>query len=365
MVPLFDPEKRAELVRPKMMKDGKFLISRIEGTGQDPRVIDVYFRYYNYIGDDTTMGKKWLEAPPKERWSPKFLGLSPNFESKELKEVKKLQYQNPAYSAAFRLKGKLGDPKDFNVAFASQLSGCTYACNFCYVPSQVNAANPALGMFFSPKEIIEHFERAREKSKEPINVLRITGGEPTIVPEIVLGVYDRLEEIPNTYLWIDTNLSTTKYLLKLEGDLKSIVKKRNVGVVGCFKGFCKDDFSIITGAKPEFYENQFEAAKLFLEWKTDFYVYLPSLIYEDDIKSKARDFMEKLRELNKNLPLRVEMLDIREVGGALENIRQKEKEGRPMPKTDQKVVFDLWYNKLLSKYYSKEMLSKFCCEVPL
>lgn len=348
-----------------MMKEGKFLISRIEGTGQDPRVIDVYFRYYDYIGDDTVIGKQWLEASAKERWSPKFLGLSPNFESKEMKEVKKLQYQNPAYSAAFRLKGKLGDPKDFNVAFAVQLSGCTYACNFCYVPSQVNMANPALGMFFSSKEIIEHFIKAGEKSKELINVLRITGGEPTIVPEIMLELYDRLEEIPGKYLWIDTNLSTAKYLLRLEDDLKDIMKKRNVGVVGCFKGFCKEDFSIITGAKPEFYENQFEAAKLFLDWKTDFYVYLPSLIYEDDVENKARTFIGRLRELNKNLPLRVEMLDIREIGGALENMRQKEREGRPMPKTDQRLVFDLWYNKLLPKFYSKEMLNKFCCEIPL
>jgi len=59
------------------------------------------------------------------------------------------------------------------------------------------------------------------------------------------------------------------------------------------------------------------------------------------------------------------MLDIREIGGALENMKQKAKEGRPMPKIDQRIVFDLWYNKFLTKYYSKEMLEKFCCEVSL
>jgi len=346
---MIDTEKRAELLRPKMMKDDKFLISRIEGTGQDPRSIDIYFRYYDYVDDETDIGKLWLKSSPNERWSPKFLGLIPDFKSRPIKEVKKLEFQNPAYSAAHRFKG---DPKDFNRVFAVQVSGCTFACNFCFVPPEVNAANPKLGNFFSSKEIIEHFIKAREKSKESINVLRITGGEPTIIPEIIIEVYDKLEKISGTYLWIDTNLSIAKNLLKFESDLKDIMRKKNVGVVGCFKGFCKEDFSIVTGVKPEFYETQFETAKIWIDWKTDLYTYLPALVY-------------RLQELNKNLPLRVEMLEIREMGGALINMKQKEKEGRPMPKTDQRIVFDLWYNKLLPKYYSKEMLEKFCCEVPL
>jgi len=41
------------------------------------------------------------------------------------------------------------------------------------------------------------------------------------------------------------------------------------------------------------------------------------------------------------------------------------KEGRQLPKTDQKVFFDLWYNILLPQIYPKEILDKFCCEVPL
>jgi uncharacterized Fe-S cluster-containing radical SAM superfamily protein len=302
---MFDPEKRAELLRPKMMKDGKFLIARIEGTGQDPRFIDVYFRYYDYVDDENDIGKQWLKASSKERWSPKFLGLVSDFKSRTLKEVKKLEYQNPAYSAAHRLKG---DPKDFNRVFAVQLSGCTFDCNFCYVPPEVNVASPNFGNFFSSKEIIEHFIKAREKSKEPINVLRITGGEPTIIPEIIIEIYDKLERIPGTYLWIDTNLSIAKNLLKFESDLKDIMQKKNVGVVGCFKGVSKEDFSIVTGAKLEFYETQFEVAKLYLDWKTDFYIYLPALVYENNIEKKMEWFVNRLQELNKDLPLRLEML---------------------------------------------------------
>jgi len=361
---MFDPEKRAEILRPKMMKDGKYLVSRIEGTGQDPRFIDVYFRYYDYVDDETDFGKQWLKISSKERWSLKFLGLVPGFKSRPLKEVKKLEFQNPAYSAAKKMKG---DPKDFNRVFASQFSGCTYACNFCYVPSEVNAANSTFGKFFSPKEIIDYFLKARKKSTEPINVLRLTGGEITIIPEVIVDVYSELERrgLDEVYVWNDTNLSTTKYIENIESELKDIMKRNNVGVVGCFKGTTKEDFSELTGADEKFYENQFETAKLIMGWKTDFYSYLPALVYENNIEIKTNEFFERLRELNKNLPLRVEMLVIKEYPGALMNMREKAKQGRPMPTTDQRKVFDLWHNKLLPKHYSKDMLNKFCCEIPL
>jgi len=366
---MFGPEKRAELVRSKMIKNGKYLITRIAGSAQeaDPnKILDAYFRYKNYISGDNEFENKWLNASFKEVWSTKFLGLVDNFWSRPIGEIKKLEYQNPPYSAANAFGRETKDPKDYNKVFAVQVSGCTYSCNFCYVPPEINLANPTFGKFFSPKEIIEYFLSAKSKSKEPMNVIRITGGEPTIIPEIIIDIYNEIEKRDlRVYLWIDTNLSTNKYLENIESDLKSIVQKRNVGVVGCFKGVCKEDFSMLTGAEPKFYEKQFETAKLLLSWKTDFYVYLPALVYANNTERKVGEFIEMLQILNKNLPLRVEMLIIKDYPGAIINIRQKEKEGRPMPKTDQKIVFDLWYNKLLPKYYSKKMLEKFCCEIPL
>jgi uncharacterized Fe-S cluster-containing radical SAM superfamily protein len=364
------PEKRADLLRPKMMKDGKYLITKIEGTGQERspwKIVENYFRWKQYIGHHTDYEKEWITAPLHEVWSSKFLGLDKIFRSKDVKQVKKLEYQNPAYSAAYSFNGRNGDPRKYRKVFTVQLSGCTYRCNYCYVPEEINLANPELGKFFSPKEIIDNFLLIRKKSEIPMNVLRITGGEPTIIPEIIFDIYNELEkrDMNDIYLWIDTNLSTTKYLEKTEGNLKDLMKKRNVGIVGCFKGLSKEDFSIITGAEPKFYEQQFDTTKLFLDWKTDFYIYLPALAYKNNIEQKTREFISRLRELNKNLPLRVEMLIIKDYPGALKNIKLKEKEGRSMPKTDQRDVFELWYNKLLPESYSKDILSKFSCEVPL
>ncbi|MFH1229588.1 MAG: 4Fe-4S cluster-binding domain-containing protein [Candidatus Aenigmatarchaeota archaeon] len=362
---MINPEKRAELLRPRMMKEGKYLIARIKGTGQDPRHVGTFFRYYDYIDRETEFGNRWMDATRKGRWSPEFIGLSPDFMDKPLKEVKKLEFQNPPYTAAFA--GGKKDPKDYNRVFVAQASGCTYACNFCYVPAKENAANPLCGNYFSSKEIVEAFNSARKKSREAINVLRVTGGEIlSTIPEMVIDVYRELEKGGESYLWIDTNLSTVNYMKELESDLKNILRRKNVGIVGCFKGVSKEDFSKITGASPEYYKNQFESAELLLKWKTDLYLYLPALVYGNRVESKLNGFMKKLQGLKKNLPLRVEMLDIRtDMGKAAENLRLAQAAGRPMPSADQRLVFDAWYNKLLPKYYSAAMLNKFCCEVPL
>ncbi len=364
---MFNPEKRAELLRPRMMKDGKYFISKIEGSGEEREkdekriTYSTYFKFKWYIDIPEI-----LSLPVEELWSSKLIGLVENPLTVRLRDIKKLEFQNPPYSAAYRLKGKLGNPKNYSRAFVIQAAGCDYSCVFCYVPPEINASMPNFGKYFSVKEIIDYFLKARKKFEEPINVIRISGGEvPTIIPEMILDVYSEMEKIEESYLWIDTNLSTTKYLEKLESDLKDIMQRKNVGVVGCFKGVSKEDFSKITGADSQFYENQFETAKLLLDWKTDFYVYLPALIYENNIERKTKSFIERLQELNKNLPLRAEVLIIKEYPGAVRNIQIKAKEGRSMPKIDQRIFFDLWYNKLLQQYYPKELLEKFCCEISL
>lgn len=363
---MFDPEKRAELIRSKMMKDGKYLISKIAGSGEEVKKDEGRIAYATYFKFKWYIDKpELLSLSPKELWSSKFVGIVENPMSVDLEDVKKLEFQNPPYSAAYRLKGKSGDPKDYNRSFVIQAAGCNYSCNYCYVPPETNACNLNFSKYFSVKDMIDYFLKARKEFKEPINVIRITGGEATIIPDIIIDIYSEMERIEGTYLWIDTNLSATKYLEKMESDLKNIMQKKNVGVVGCFKGVSKEDLSLLTGAEPKFYDNQFEIAKLFLKWKTDLYIYLPALIYGSNIEQKVKTFIDRLQELNKNLPLRVEMLVIKKYPAAIRNMKLKTKECRSMPETDQRLVFDLWYNKLLPKYYHKEMLEKFCCEVLL
>jgi len=102
-----------------------------------------------------------------------------------------------------------------------------------------------------------------------------------------------------------------------------------------------------------------------LDCGTDFYVYLPALVYGNNVEEKLKIFIERLRELNENLPLRVEVLAIIDYPWAKLNMDRAEKIGRALPKTNQRIIFNLWHNKFLPQFYSREELNKYCCQVKL
>ena len=370
---MINPEELALKLRNRVKKEDRYLIAKISGSEQAPgetKILEDYFRFKDYL--DSEENKEWFSASLREVCDAKlWKGLKDNFRELPLESIKKLEFENPCYSAAFRLRGKfIGDPRDFAKVFTFQLNACNYDCNYCYVPPVLKTANRGWGKFFNAKEIIDSFLEIRGKYGLKINVLRASGGEIfCIAPDLVYEIYSQIKDRnldKEIYFWIDTNLSTTKILEKFERELREMFKAKNVGVVGCFKGTCLEDFEILTGRDRKFYEKQFECAKFLIKIGADLYLYLPALVYGRDlkeIKGKLSYFITNLEKLNKNLPLRTELLVIIDYPQALENRERCEKLGRPWPKTDQKDVFEIWYNLLKKKYGEK--FWKFQCEFQL
>lgn len=370
---MIDPEKLALNLRNKIKKKDLFLIAKISGSGQAPgetKTLEDYFRFKDYL--DPEENKNWFSASLNEVWNPKlWKGLKENFRELPLESIKKLEFENPPYSAAFGLKGRfVGDPRDFAKVFTFQLNACDYDCNYCYVSPVLKTANEEWGKFFSAEEIISSFLEIRRKYNLKMNVLRASGGEMfCITPDLVYGIYSQLKDRnldKEIYFWIDTNLSTVKILEKFEVRLRKMFKAKNVGIVGCFKGICEEDFEVSTGASRKFYKNQFESTKFLIDLGADLYLYLPALVYGNnlkEVKEKLTFFIENLGEINKNLPLRTELLIILDYPQAIENKKRCEKLGRPWPKINQKDVFEIWYNLLKEKY--GERFWKFQCEFQL
>jgi len=134
---MINPEIKAKNLRQGLIKNGKFLIAKIESQKQDPedkKVLGVYFRYKDYI--NIKQNKKWFHSSLKDVWSSKFLGLNSDFLKLPLKNIKKLEFQNPSYSATFRFLGRMGDPRKYTKVFTVQVGGCNYDCIYCFVPEQ-------------------------------------------------------------------------------------------------------------------------------------------------------------------------------------------------------------------------------------
>jgi uncharacterized Fe-S cluster-containing radical SAM superfamily protein len=338
----------------------------------DTKIWGDYFRPREYIKPreyTSKLTEYWFKASLDEIWSSKFIGLDEN-------GIKKLEFQNPAYVAAYRLGG---DPREYNSVFTIQVGGCNYRCSFCYVPRNANNPMIAPSRLFSAREILDAFEKIRKDQDKKIKVIRLSGGEVTsIVPEMIIDINDEInrrglsEEI---YLFSDCNLSTIEFVRCLKSEFRAIARQKNFGMIGCLKAvgdgnIGKEDFTLITGASPEFFENQFKAIDFYVnEIQVDFYLYLLPTVFgsQEEVRMKLNACLNRLREINVNLPLRVNILHIalERYKATIENLKEAEKEGRKLPNFDERFILRIWYEEMLPKVYPSSMLKKYKCQIPL
>lgn len=374
----FNPEQRALEFRSQMLetKNGVRLyrLTNMTETDQkaDTEIWGDYFRPRDYIKEreyTSEWTKYWLNAPTEEVWSPKFLGL-------DEKGIQKLEFQNPGYVAAYRLGG---DPREYNRVFAVQVSGCDYRCSFCYVPRIANDPKTAPSDLVSAGQILDAFQEIKkgQRAKAP-KVIRLSGGEVTsIVPEMIIDISDEINRrdlSKKIYLFADCNLSSIKITRHFKNKLKNVAKQRNFGMIGCLKAIGdgiigQEDFNLITGASQEHFVKQFKALNFYVnEIEADFYLYLLPTVFGDhkEVKEKLKSCINRLREINVNLPLRANILHITldRYKTTIKNLKEAENEGRKLPEYDERFVFHSWY-KMLKKIYPSQMLKKYRCQIPL
>lgn len=354
---------------------------------KDTPITERYFRIREYIKprDSNPYAQEWLNAPLSDIWSTKFTGLAED-------GFQKLEFQNPAYAAALRFRG---DPREYNDTFVIQTNGCDFECSFCFEDRELNRPEHGKGKYFAVREMIDIFlgERAsRLKKKLPLNVIRLSGGEVAcLAPELILDVQCELEKRGLTdqiYLWVDCNLSTTKYLQYVKDDLRELASKKNFGIVGCLKtagnGRSGDnDFSRITRVRPDYFEKQFETLDFLVNTiQADTYVYLIPIIWGDSETYRQRlwECAKRLSQINANLPPRTNVLRIRDYTPVETNISAAFTEGRPLPKydnsnyrdwfdrifvQDQKRITRIWYEEIMPKMFRSDQLTKYRCQIPL
>jgi len=141
---MIDPEEVAKQRRSLIAKlDAReYFIADYCGSdmSKDTPITERYFRIKEYIKprEPGDYGQEWLQASISDVWSSKFIGLA--------KEgFQKLEFQNPPYAAAYRLKG---DPRHYNDTFVIQTNGCDYECSFCFVDRELNKPELGKGKYF-------------------------------------------------------------------------------------------------------------------------------------------------------------------------------------------------------------------------
>jgi uncharacterized Fe-S cluster-containing radical SAM superfamily protein len=130
-------------------------------------------------------------------------------------------------------------------------------CVFCWGAEPRD--NPkGYGQFYTPEQVFQNLVRIAEK--RGYRLLRLSGNEPTLGREHLFRILEMVDRTGYTFI-----LETSGILLDLDfaGRLSEF---RNVHVRVSLKGACEEEFSRLTGAKPEGFQLQLNALRNLVEY---------------------------------------------------------------------------------------------------
>jgi len=133
--------------------------------------------------------------------------------------------------------------------------GCGLICKFCWVSDTVMFHPTIVGRFYNASEIADGLVNLAKKRR--LNLLRISGGEPTIGKAHLLELLSILKGKGYSFI-----LETNGILIGADESYAEEIS--NYGFVHMrvsLKGCNEDEFVALTGANPDSYRLQFQALK--------------------------------------------------------------------------------------------------------
>lgn len=254
----------------------------------------------------------------------------------------------------------------YNMLIAVHVPLCPYNCWHCYNDKKLHS--PKNATWVTAKELVEAFCKQRNFDKQrevQSNVLRITGGEPFLVPDLILECLQELKrQLPNdkVFLWTETDLLpfipengksfVEQFAIEEQGVtlkvLEELAKYPNLAVHPCLHGSDDKNIAEVTLRRDVTLAQLLEGLKILLKYGIDIYPTFGSNV------SPPHDSMrlfKELYELDKYLPLRFALvqydLDYPEVENRLTQ-QQKDRECKLYSKY---TSLRIW-NSLLMKHYN-------------
>lgn len=207
-----------------------------------------------------------------------------------------------------------------------QNAACAWRCWYCFVPYNLLRADSRTSEWFTAEQLVELY--AKEASAPPL--IDLSGGSPDLVPEWIPWMMRALSAAGldgSTYLWSDDNLSTAYLFDSVCDDDRELMQNYpNYGRVCCFKGFDARSFAFNTRAAEGDFDRQFEIMRRVLALGLDTYGYVTlTSPATNALADHIARFVDRLQQLDVNLPLRIVPLEIREfnpVASRMDDLRR-------------------------------------------
>ncbi len=244
-----------------------------------------------------------------------------------------------------------------------QNAACMWRCWYCFVPYNLLSADHRVSDWLSPETLVDLYLAEPDRPA----VIDLSGGSPNLVPEWTPWMMEALSVagIANTtYLWTDDNLSTTYLFDELSKAQMDLLRSyRNYGRVCCFKGYDRRSFALNTRAAEEDFDQQFAVMRRLLALGIDLYGYVTlTSPYSDRVEEGVKNLLDRLQELDANLPLRVVPLHIRVYTPVSARVSADDAYARSMAIQEDAIA--VWKEELCRRF-SDDMRSRDIASVPL
>lgn len=179
--------------------------------------------------------------------------------------------------------------------------GCGLMCKFCWVSDAVMFHPADAGRFYTPKKIANNLVVLARK--RGLDLLRISGGEPTIGKTHLLQLLDTLQGKGYRFI-LETNGIPIAYD---ESYAVNLSKYKFVHVRVSLKGCNEEEFAILTGAKPEGFTLQLKALKSLVNAGVSCH---PSVMSSFSPRKNIQSLIQRLRQINPNLAEEIEIEEL-------------------------------------------------------
>jgi uncharacterized Fe-S cluster-containing radical SAM superfamily protein len=157
------------------------------------------------------------------------------------------------------------------------------------------------GRFYTPKKIANSLVVLARK--HGLDLLRVSGGEPTIGKKHLLQLLDALQGKGYRFI-LETNGIPIAYD---ESYAVNLSKYKFVHVRVSLKGCNEEEFAILTGAKPEGFTLQLKALKSLVNAGVSCH---PSVMSSFSPRKNIQSLIQRLRQINSNLAEEIEIEEL-------------------------------------------------------
>lgn len=270
------------------------------------------------------------------------------------------------YPTIIRYKLAADEWEPYNKLISVHVPLCPFNCWHCYNDKKLYFSKDRVENWpaVSPEYIVDEFlkqhtqdwEHTNKSKRNESNILRITGGEPFLVPELILHCLDQLKSRRGEFkrapfLWTETDLwpfifEKNKHFKELREILPRLAEHDNLAVHPCIHGITDDKLSSTTGQLDIKVEHLLEGLEILLKNKIDIY---PTFGSNVNPPEAIEEFFRKLYDTNKYLPLRFALVRYDLRYPEIED-RLKEEKSRNPKLYSSYTSLRVW-NTLLMKHY--------------